>query len=321
MRALEPANPVLAHAPHPERSAPTSPRSRRERSFPVRCPAVRAADARAMGWGAVLGVPLGLSNLVIGLKLGFAVSVALTAVGFAGALRRSPLAPDLTPADAALLQSVSSAAGYSAGSATASVLAATFLAGATPSWPVLLAWTLSVAVFGTLLGWAWQGGALALPFPSATAAAESIHSLWRTGAAASQPRHEWGLAAGVGLSFTLVRRLTAWLPPTLGRAGAWGFGFEPSLLAVGIGALLGPRLGLSLALGALLVVGVEGPLLAATLGAPDPAALMAWNVWPATALLTAAASTHVLASLTPRRASAARSAGTERRSSGERARH
>ncbi|MFZ5442332.1 MAG: OPT/YSL family transporter, partial [Myxococcota bacterium] len=48
---------------------------------------------------------------------------------------------------------------------------------------------------------------------------------------------------------------------------------------------------------ALLVVGLEGPLVASALGLSDAGALGAWNVWPATALLTAAASTHFVSSL------------------------
>ena len=251
-----------------------------------------------MLWGALIGVPLGLSNLVVGLKLGLGISVALTAVGFAAVLRRTPLFPTLSPHDAAVLQSVASAAGYSAGSATASVLAAHLLAAEPLSWPVACAWLLGSALFGTALGWVWHRGALALPFPSATAAAESIKASW-TGTDGSDAAkrttttRSWLVSTTAGLIITLLKRGPRVLPETIFSRGTFGLGVDLSPLAFGIGALLGLRLGLSIAIAGLLVALLEGPLL----GFENLGDLAGWNVWPATALLTSAALTHVLAGL------------------------
>lgn len=252
------------------------------------------SSTRAMLWGALIGVPLGLSNLVVGLKVGLGVGVALTAVGFAAVLRRTPLFPTLSPEDAAMLQSVASAAGYSAGSATASVLAAQLLAGEPLSWPLACAWTLGVALFGTGLGWTWHRGALSLPFPSATAAAASITASWTSKEAPERtgPR-AWLLSSALGLAVTLARRVLQWLPMTALSTGSFGLGVDLSPLAFGIGALLGLRLALSIALAGLAVALVEGP----ALGFADLGALAGWNVWPATALLSAAALTHLVAGL------------------------
>lgn len=254
-----------------------------------------------MVWGAVIGVPLGLCNLVLGLKLGLGVGVALTAVGFAGALRRTPLLPAMAPQDAALLQSVASAAGYSAGSAVASVLAAMVLAGVTPSAPVALGWTLGVAVFGTALGWAWHAGALRLPFPSATAAGETIKALWRerdanTPVTGARP---WLIATALAAGFTTLRRVMKVVPSTVFSRGTYGFGLDLSALALGVGVLLGARVGLSTALAGVFVGLVQGPWLAGQgqLSSADLGGLAGWNVWPATALITAAAATHLLAGL------------------------
>ncbi len=254
-----------------------------------------------MFWGALIGVPLGLCNLVVGLKLGLGVGVALTAVGFAGALRRTPLLPTMGPEDAALLQSVASAAGYSAGSAVASVLAAMVLAGVTPSWPVALGWTLGVALFGTALGWAWHVSAVKLPFPSATAAAEAIKTLWKVGApeAPASSARPWLLATGGAVVFTVLRRIVKVVPSTVLSRGAYGLGIDLSALALGVGMLLGLRVGLSTALTGVFVAVVEGPWLFSQgqLGSADLGGLAGWNVWPATALITAAAVTHLLAGL------------------------
>ncbi|MBL8909224.1 MAG: OPT/YSL family transporter [Archangium sp.] len=252
------------------------------------------SGARAMVWGAFIGIPLGLSNLVVGLKVGLGVGVALTAVGFAAVLRRTPLFPTLSPQDAAMLQSVASAAGYSAGSATASVLAASMLAGEMISWPLACAWTLGVAAFGTALGWTWHRNAMDLPFPSATAAAASITSTWTTKERpdATAPR-AWILGTLLGLALTVVKRLAKWLPATALPAGTFGLGIELSPLAFGIGALLGLRLGLSIAIAGALIALVEGP----ALGFDGLGTLAGWNVWPATALLSAAALTHLVAGL------------------------
>lgn len=247
-----------------------------------------------MAWGAVIGVPLGLSNLVVGLKVGLGVSVALTAVGFAAVLRRTPLFPTLSPHDAAMLQSVASAAGYSAGSATASVLAATLLAGASVTWPLAIGWTLGVATFGTALGWTWHRGAMELPFPSATAAATSITSTWTRREAADRAGPRAWLAGTVfGLALTSMKRVAKWLPATALPVGTLGLGVELSPLALGIGALVGLRLGLSIGLAGVAVALVEGP----ALGFTELGALAGWNVWPATALLSAAALTHLAAGL------------------------
>ncbi|MFT3707088.1 MAG: OPT/YSL family transporter [Archangium sp.] len=250
-------------------------------------------STRAMIWGALIGVPLGLSNLVVGLKVGLGVGVALTAVGFAAALRRTPLFPSLSPHDAAMLQSVASAAGYSAGSATASVLAATLLAGESISWPIAFAWTLGVSLFGTALGWTWHRNAMELPFPSATAAATSITSTWTTGESPDRrgPR-AWIIGTAIGLGLTLVKKLGK-LPATAASLGTFGLGIDLSPLAFGIGALLGLRLGLSIAIAGLAIALVEGP----ALGFADLGNLAGWNIWPATALLSSAALTHLIAGL------------------------
>ncbi len=257
---------------------------------------------KAMLWGALLGIPLGLCNLVVGLKLGLGVGVALSAVGFAGVLRRTPLLPELSPPDAALLQSVASAAGYSSGSAVASVLAAVTLAGAPLSLPVALGWTLTVALFGTGLGWVWREKALALPFPSATAAAEAIKALWTDRAPGKTVGHPTRVWVGTTLgstAVTLARHVPRGLPSTAFSAGSFGLGLEVSPLALGIGALLGLRLALTVAGAGLVVALVEGPRLAAAglLQQSDLGGLAAWNVWPATALISGSAMTHLLLGL------------------------
>ncbi len=258
-----------------------------------------ALTLRAVGLGALLGVGLGVANLMVGLKVGLSVGVALTAVAMAAALRRLWRVP-LSLAEGAVVQSVASAAGYSTGSALASAGAAYVLShGQPPSVPTLVAWTGLVAVLGCLMAWPLREAFLlrgGLPFPSGTAAAVALRSLWGTaGAAVAQVR---ALAAGaVTAGGVAVAREGGWLSATWlwpGAAGRWGFGLELAPFALGAGALLGGRLALSLVLGAVLTFAVFGPWGAgAGLFSPaDWTGALGFALWPGTALFSGAALAH-----------------------------
>ncbi len=259
-----------------------------------------ALTARAVLLGALVGIGLGIANLVFGLKAGLSVGVALTAVTVAGALRR--LAPTaFTLAEGTTTQSVASAAGYSTGSTLASSAAAwVLLNGHPPPAIVIATWTLLVSLLGCLLAWPMRGVFLErekLPFPSGTAAAIALRSLWEKGeSAVAQTRALLG-SIGVSVALTLSRDLLHWLPATLGPSGAaarWGFGVDCSLLALGAGALLGLRLGLSLLLGSVLTFAIAGPLWASAglLGSNDFPGAAGFAMWPGTALFAGAALTH-----------------------------
>lgn len=255
---------------------------------------------RALLLGAIVGVGLGVANLVFSLKTGLSVGVALTAVTLAGALRRTARVP-FTIAEGTMTQSLASAAGYSTGSTLASSAAAwVLLSGEPPPVLVLAAWTVLISVYGCLLAWPLKATFIdreQLPFPSGTAAAVALRSLWEQGlAAVKQARALLGSLAAAA-AVTLLRDGPKLLPATIApfeRAARWGFGVEVSLLALGAGALLGLRLGLTLLFGAIVTFAVLGPLWAerGLLASADLGGVAGFSMWPGVALFAGAALAH-----------------------------
>ncbi|MBL8955022.1 MAG: OPT/YSL family transporter [Myxococcaceae bacterium] len=256
--------------------------------------------ARALALGAVVGAGLGVANLVFSLKTGLSVGVALTAVTLAGALRRTARVP-FSMAEGTMTQSLASAAGYSTGSTLASSAAAwVLLEGRPPPAAVLAVWTVLISLYGCLLAWPLRATFIErepLPFPSGTAAAVALRSLWEQGErAVRQARALFGSLAAAG-AVTLLRDGLRLVPATwapVASISPWGFGLDLSLLAVGAGALLGLRLGLTLLLGAVLGFGVFGPLWSrqGLLASADVGGVATFSMWPGVALFAGAALAH-----------------------------
>ena len=261
--------------------------------------------ARALLLGALVGAGLGVANLVFSLKTGLSVGVALTAVTLAGALRRTAGVP-FSVGEGAATQSVASAAGYSTGSTLASSAAAwVLLSGEPPPALALAAWTVLISVYGCLLAWPLRSTFLEreqLPFPSGAAAAVALRTLWEQGQQAVRQARALFAALFASGAITLLRDGWRLVPPTFApfaRAAHWGFGVDLSLLALGAGALLGVRLGLSLLLGAVLTFAVLGPLWASRglLDGDGLGAVAGFSLWPGVALFAGAALTHFIAAL------------------------
>lgn len=218
-------------------------------------------SARALGTGLVLGGLLGLSNLFVGLKAGWAVSVAFTAclLAFAGWRGVALLRPGSTPLsqlECNTVQTVASAAAFAPVGLLVSAWPAWLMlgGGAHPAW--LLLWLLLSSLLGFLVSIPTERQFLEreqLPFPGGVAVAETVRNLYREGAgAAAQARSFFGaLGVGAAMQWCIANPVGWWpfprIPEVLelplqiaGRpAAAYTVGINASLIFLAAGALVG----------------------------------------------------------------------------------
>lgn len=290
---------------------------------------------RALVTGMVLGAVLTPCNIYSGLKIGWSFNMSITAallsLLFWRIWQQSVGAPTFGIGENAINQTAaSSAASIVSGGLVAPIPAYTLLTGQTLSLPALIAWVFAVSVLGVFVAFSLRQQLLVreqATFPAGVATAEMLRDIYAQGAQAwARIRALVGatvIAASVKLYDSLLSatprlpRLSlpvAWAPAALGNytptLSNLTFGFEPSLLMVGFGAIIGIRVGLSLLGGALLAWGIIGPLglsqhwLAA--GPADPTAswfgdMIEWLLWPGVALMVSASLTSFLFALLPRR--------------------
>jgi uncharacterized oligopeptide transporter (OPT) family protein len=179
---------------------------------------------RAVLVGCFLGFGLAFTNLYIGLKTGWALGVAITACLLAFGLwnvflkiglARSPM----TILETNCMQSTASSAGYSTGGTMVSAIAALLMLSATTTdpggehlpWPVLAGWTVFLAALGTVLAIPMKRNFInrdKLKFPSGTAAAVTLQSLYSRGDEAIKKARALALAALSGAMVPVLIDLT-----------------------------------------------------------------------------------------------------------------
>ena len=269
---------------------------------------------RAIAVGALVGSIVACTNIYIGLKIGwtFGASIVSAVLGFAifSALRQN-----LSVLETNITQTAGSAAGSMASAAgLVAAIPAMEMLGYKISTGSLMLWSLAVAFLGVFFAVPLRRQVVEidkLRFPTGTATAETILAMFsEAGEALAKARVLiWaGVIAGL---FTLTAHFIPQLesPPIhtwvdigfLTVAASWSFKFYfgPSLF--GAGFLIGPRVTLSLVLGAVLAWGVFGPLAQSQGWAPG--AIMAysdgprgWLLWPGVALMVAEALTSLVMS-------------------------
>ncbi|MCC6232581.1 MAG: OPT/YSL family transporter [Verrucomicrobiales bacterium] len=259
---------------------------------------------RALLIGAVIGTFMAAANLYTTLKLGWSFGVAVTAVVLSyvmwNAMRilSGGRLTQLSILENNCMASCASAAGYSTGSTVGVAFAALLLLQGHHQPPLLLgAYVLFTAGLGVFLAIPLKRQMInheQLPFPTGTAAAETLRSLYSAGAEAMHKAYSLvaALAFSLGLGFlrtyaTLVdqlvslgkcpawlERLRAWcvVPESiafsgflnpLARGSLAGLAFEPSVLLMGAGMLMGARVSLSMLAGSLLLYYVVAPAMLA----------------------------------------------------------
>ncbi|MEQ1568541.1 MAG: OPT family oligopeptide transporter [Myxococcota bacterium] len=175
---------------------------------------------RAVLVGSALGFVLAFTNLYVGLMTGWGLGVAITAciLSYAlwnGLLRVGLAKTPLTILETNCMQSTASAAGYSTGSTMISAVAALLMLSATDDNPqgqhlsfgVLMLWTGFLAVLGISVAVPMKRTLInneRLKFPSGTAAAVTLQSLYSQGDSALRQARALLVTGAVGALFPLV---------------------------------------------------------------------------------------------------------------------
>jgi putative OPT family oligopeptide transporter len=275
----------------------------------------RGFTLRAVLTGALLGAGLSLCNIYLGLKIGWGMNMgvtsALLAFGLWAALTR---AGGLRPFG--LLENNLNQTGASAGAAISSaglvapIPALTMMTGRTLSYPELCIWVLSVGLVGVTCAIAVRKNLVldsGLAFPGGVATGETLKEMYAKGDEA-MARVRMMLAGGVAGALSKLANVI-WhpanlvLPGTLGVGGkvAGGytlanltFSFEPSLLMIATGGIVGLRAAISMTIGGLLTwgwlapMGIEAGWIEA--GPADPtkpwfSTGVKWLLWPGVTMM------------------------------------
>lgn len=174
---------------------------------------------RALIMGSILGFFLAFTNLYIGLKTGWHLGVAITACILAYAISNFLTQTGLTKTSLTILetncmQSTASAAGYSTGGTMVSAIPALLMLSVTDvtpkgvhlEWHVLAAWTFFLAVLGCVMAIPMKRNMInkeRLKFPSGTAAAVTLQSLYSAGGDAVKKARALLYSALAGAVFPL----------------------------------------------------------------------------------------------------------------------
>jgi len=275
-------------------------------------PVRREATARALLTGCGLGALLAAGNVYSGLKTGFidggSIMAALVAFMLFSSLRRFGASPYSMLENNITQTTATSAAIMGIALGLSGPVPALALIGKTPpGW--------AIAVWGFAAGLLGIGAAVllrrklivedALPFPTGRATGEVIETMYATRAAAM--RRAWLLlgAALVAVAVTWFRQGTPKIiPETTAFPGAIAgiaiasltLGMNWSPLVAGIGAMIGPRAGISVLLGGALSWAVLAPplLKAGIVSEASYGPLSSWLVWPALGLLAAGSFVPIL---------------------------
>lgn len=293
---------------------------------PLAAADVRQLTLRTVLAGMVIGGVLSLCNIYSGLKIGFttnmSIASALLAYGGFHALRRVVTISPFELHENTINQTTASAAASIAGAGlVAPIPALTMLTGRELDLGWLVAWTLSVSLLGVWVGIGVRRQMLItynLPFPYGMATATTMREMYATGRAAAL-RVRWLIGSALAAAsfkgaVELLKLPVAWLPGNLRAASTTGsisfknlgLGLDPSVLMVGVGALIGLRSSASMLGGAVVGWLMLAPWLlergwVSVSGVPADAMwftpLTNWMLWPGVALMVASALTGFVLTL------------------------
>jgi putative OPT family oligopeptide transporter len=282
---------------------------------------------RALLTGMVIGGVLSLCNLYTGLKVGWGMGMSVTAAligyGFWQLLQLTGRVRPFGILETNLNQTAaSSAAAISSAGLVAPIPALTMITGQRLDWIELVVWTFSVCLVGIVVGVGLRRQLIVvdqLTFPGGVATGNTLREVYSHGAAAAQ--RLWMLGGGALLAAALkitehVAKLeklaipgaiTAKSGGGIEKAGLatytpanLGFALEPTSMMYAVGALIGPRVGISMMLGAAIAWGWLAPhAFEAGWVPPGPVgpakswynAGLQWLLWPGVAMMVSAALT------------------------------
>lgn len=267
---------------------------------------------RAVLMGGVLGMLMSISNLYTHIKLGWGFGVAITACVLSFVIWRTimlliPKVTQMSILESNCMQSTASAAGYSTGSTVGMAFGAYLLIeGHHLPWQICAVWTFVTAMLGVTLAVPMKRQMInkeQLPFPSGIAAAETLKSLYG------------GSKEAVYQAYSLVAALVIGALTGIASKGEWawqkaigfklpelipfsitfqgikmdslrGFGFEPSLLLIAAGMIVGMRVSLSMFLSSLVLYFGFGPWLVSNHIIESGSKIVSsWALWGGSAIM------------------------------------
>lgn len=270
---------------------------------------------RAVLMGGVLGMLMSVSNLYTHIKLGWGFGVAITACVLSFVIWRTfmlliPRLTQMSILESNCMQSTASAAGYSTGSTVGMAFGAYLLIeGQHLPWHICAIWTFVTAMLGVMLAVPMKRQMInkeQLPFPSGIAAAETLKSLYGGSKEAVYQAYSLVVALALGaLTGIASKGDWAWqkamgfklpelLPFSFTLQGVKmetfrGFGFEPSLLLLAAGMIVGMRVSFSMFVSALILYLGLGPWLVNNHIIESGSKIVsAWALWTGTAIMVSA---------------------------------
>ena len=265
---------------------------------------------RAIVAGTFLGGVMSIANIYVGMKIGWSVGMALTSVILAfmmfwGLRNLRLLRGEFTQLENNTVASAASAAGYFSSAGMVSAIPALYLtSGRFLTWWELAIWVTGISFVGVLMAVPMRRQMIdvdRLPFPSGIACAETIRAMHEkaTEAMARGRSLLWGFVVGAVFEIPNsvgrlagIRNPLTW-PDRVLLVQAYGITFNTSLLFYGLGAILGVRVGLSLAAGAVAGWVLLAPWLASH-GVVTPdwpivfRSFTSWSVWPGVLMIVVA---------------------------------
>lgn len=295
--------PPAGWEPRPGDSAEEA--DRRWRAEVYRGDRMAQTTLRALLVGVLIGGFMSLSNLYVGLMTGWGLGASITAVilayaFFSGYQRVAQGSAAFTVLENNTMQTTASASAYMSTAGLVSAVPALYMTtGAVLSGWELTAWMFAISLLGVALAIPMKRQLInveRLKFPEGIACAETLRSMHAHGDQARGQARALGLGGLVGGIATLLRDGWALIPSTFSLPGSLlgiplsklTLGAEGSSVMVAAGAIIGPRVGLSLLAGAIFSFGIAGPLLIER-GVIDVSAnqgpnyyrdIVGWTLWP-----------------------------------------
>ncbi len=259
---------------------------------------------RAIIAGIILGVLIMSQNVYLGLKTGLAESGSILSAIVCFAVFRS-FKSNLNILENNLAQTMSTAAGSFG--VIVSAVPALQLAGYNPAGWQIFIWLLLIGILGLMFAIPFRRQLISveqLTFPTGTACATTLTAMHSHGDQATGKARALGITGLCAAAVTWFRdAVPAVIPNTSSPSmniGAYRLeqltiGFYWSPLAIGVGLMVGIRIGFSLLLGSILCWGVLGPLLAGAgvIESMSSAAIRHWVMWPAIALMVSSGFTSL----------------------------
>lgn len=268
--------------------------------------------ARALAVGCLIGAVIATINMFFGLKTGWGVggSILAAILSYAIFALLKPRMP-FTVLETNIAQTAASAAGtMTMAAGLVAPIPALRLMGIELDAVQLLAWSASVAFIGVFYAVPLRRQMVLLErlrFPSGTATAHTIVAMFGSGA--ETLRRARALLVWAGISFGLVLAmwavpaikllpLHAWLGGLAASLHAFTFSLYLDPMLLGAGVLVGMRVSLSLAAGAIVAWGVLAPLCREQGWAPGPVmsygnGARGWILWTGVAIMLAEALTSL----------------------------